>query len=60
VSVPHIDRTRSFDRNSCSISSIFMSKNTDIVRANSAQADINIFTVASGLLYEVSGNSLLH
>jgi hypothetical protein len=34
-----------------------MPRKTDLIPTGSAQADINIFTVASGLLYEVSNNT---
>jgi hypothetical protein len=43
-----------------SISSIFTPKETDLVPSGNAQADINIFTVASGLLYEVRVHFCLH
>lgn len=41
----------------CSFSSFLIpNKQTDLIPV--AQADINIFTVASGLLYEVSSTSV--
>jgi hypothetical protein len=51
---------RCFIHTARSISSIFTPKETNLVHSGSAQADINIFTVASGLLYEVRGDFCHH
>jgi hypothetical protein len=48
-------------KNHCRVSSLFTLKSkstTQVAKTRAKQADINIFTVASGLLYEVSSLSL--